>query len=155
MPTENEANYQLCPFLINRRDFLKLAMLGGTLTGVWCLTGCLAKEESIKPAEPTAIIVPTTPAKLQGDFTNMSYCGILCQEACPESAYPKSCGGCKSTGTLHSSFTLICEIRKCASQKDVLTCAHCDEYPTCTAKTWTMYPGLKTRIESIRKDLNE
>lgn len=41
-----------------------------------------------------------------------------------------SCQGCKSGGKL-TSYCEICEIRQCAMEKGMTTCAHCPEYPDC------------------------
>jgi hypothetical protein len=44
-------------------------------------------------------------------------------------------------------------IRKCAVEKQVVTCAHCDEYPTCDDPMWESYPWLRRQIDQIRSNL--
>ena len=85
----------------------------------------------------------------------MAYCGIRCWSACPEGAYPDQCEGCKSQGGKLSPYCETCAVRKCASEKGVLTCAHCDGYPTCEADTWKTFPMLRSKIDRIRSDLGK
>ncbi len=44
-------------------------------------------------------------------------------------------------------------IRKCAVEKQVVTCARCDEYPTCDDPMWESYPWLRRQIDQIRSNL--
>ncbi len=136
---------------IYRRDLFKLAVAAGT--GLF-VTGCSDSREStvhspVTPAaKPTG--VQTHPAE---DFSRMAYCGIKCRTSCPEKEYPEHCGGCKSEDGKLGHFCSVCAIRKCASEKQILTCAHCDEYPSCEVDTWTKYPVLRDMIDKIRGDL--
>ena len=40
------------------------------------------------------------------------------------------CDGCMNNGRL-SGYCGMCKIRACASGKDIVTCAECNEYSTC------------------------
>lgn len=123
--------------VITRRDFCKLALAAGLAAG------CSASSE------PSAI-----PTDVGEDYSLVAFCGIRCLEECPDHAYPKTCDGCQSTGDKLSFYcSSMCSIRKCALEKGVLTCAHCDDYPNCTAPEWTRFPMLKDKIQKIRNDL--
>jgi hypothetical protein len=63
-----------------------------------------------------------------------------------------NCTGCTSEGENLFSYCHVCEIRKCAKEKDVLTCAHCYDYP-CEKldKFFQMAPDSKTRLDEIRE----
>ncbi len=63
-----------------------------------------------------------------------------------------NCTGCPSEGENVFSYCHVCEIRKCAKEKDVLTCAHCYDYP-CEKldKFFQMAPDSKTRLDEIRE----
>lgn len=144
---------------VYRRDFLKLV----AAAGLFVVTGCNAGQEptATAPNAPTATptITPTPgptaiPTYSAGDFDQMAYCGIRCLTACPGRKYPKSCVGCKATEGKRDGFCESCAIRKCADEKQVFTCAHCDEYPTCENELWTKYPTLRRKIDQLRKDLN-
>jgi hypothetical protein len=156
MPTSDDSCDRPCTRAICRRDFLKLAVATGFLAG--CST---SREQAATPiSEPTAppTIAPApesteVSSDSAGDFSQVAYCGIRCQEACPEYEYPISCDGCKSAGTKLGSYCGECTIRECAGERQVATCAHCSEYPSCDAEEWTKFPLLKTRIDLIRDEL--
>lgn len=67
-----------------------------------------------------------------------------------------SCDGCLSVDKRLFKFCTDCEVRNCASTKDVSNCAHCDEF-ACSKleKLWDMISGdeAKERLEEIRKNL--
>lgn len=150
---EKKSDYQNRPCVsgMKRRDLLKLVVAAGT--GL-LVTGNSASEEQTVP--PSNIPTPepsSTHIYSPEDFKSMAYCGIKCQTSCPEKEYPDHCGGCKSKNGKLGHFCGICAIRKCASEKQVLTCAHCDEYPSCKADTWAKYPILRDMIDKIRSVL--
>lgn len=61
------------------------------------------------------------------------------------------CDGCKAqTGRLYAGCK-NCQIRKCASQRGVENCAHCDEY-ACEKleKFFTTDPEARKRLEQIK-----
>jgi hypothetical protein len=62
------------------------------------------------------------------------------------------CDGCRAnTGRLFSSCR-NCAIRKCASAKELESCAYCDEY-ACDklGEMFRLDPEAKSRLEKIRK----
>ena len=133
-----------------RRDLLKLAMAAGTgLLTADCGDG---REAVVPPTGTPAVGPAKDQAHSPEDFSRMAYCGIECRTACPEHEYPDRCAGCKSNGTHLGHFCGLCAIRRCAGEKQVLTCAHCDEYPSCEVDTWTKYPILRDMIDRIRRD---
>ena len=151
MKKESDCQNRPCERRMYRRNLLKLAVAAAT--GLLA-TGSRASQEQTVPQTTTP--PPATSADRTHspeDFSRMAYCGIKCWAACPEKEYPDHCGGCKSEGGKRGHFCVICSIRKCASEKQVLTCAHCDEYPACEADTWTKYPILRDMIDRLRSDL--
>jgi len=138
MAQERKPHDELPSHGMDRRHFLKLAAAAAVLSG------CQAAAPT---AAPTAVPPPAE------DFSLVAYCGIRCQEACPEHAYPTLCDGCKTEGGKLGHYCEQCMIRACASEKVVITCAHCDGYPTCEAEEWNKFPMLKRQIEEIRQEL--
>ena len=155
MTTESDCRDRPCGGIC-RRDFLKLALAAGLLAG------CSTRQEvaATPTSEPTAppTITPTPGAtevsvdSAEG-FGQVAYCGIRCQEACPEYKYPISCDGCKSEGTKLGPYCERCTLRKCAGERQVVTCAHCSEYPSCDAEEWTEFPILRILSDQIRNEL--
>jgi len=74
------------------------------------------------------------------------------QETKPEDV--NDCDGCKTDGGRLFSGCKKCEIRKCAQEKSVENCAHCDEY-ACEKleKFFTADPEAKKRLDTIRSAL--
>lgn len=138
------------PNRLSRRDFLKIA--GAAVVGT-VLTACTPL--TTPPPETTPIPPLPTSSESSMDFNKISYCGIHCREACPEWAYPQTCDGCKSPvgNEKCAPYCCGCPVRKCAQEKGVLTCAHCDGFPMCDKDTWKTYPGLKGRVEQLRTEL--
>lgn len=63
------------------------------------------------------------------------------------------CDGCRAAG-LHGPYCSMCEIRACAMEKDVPTCAHCADYGCDKlAKVHSMDPQCKARLDKIRSGL--
>jgi len=64
------------------------------------------------------------------------------------------CRGCKSD--LVSGFCRrICEIRPCAVERKVETCAHCTDYPCDKLKDYlSTDPGAAANLEKIRKTIS-
>ena len=66
------------------------------------------------------------------------------------------CDGCKTeSGRLYSGCRQ-CEIRKCASQKNIENCAHCSEY-ACDRldKLFNTEPQAKERLDEIRRGIHK
>jgi len=61
------------------------------------------------------------------------------------------CDGCKTEGGRLFSGSNKCEIRKCASQKNIENCAHCSEY-ACEKleKFFATDTEAKARLDEIR-----
>lgn len=64
------------------------------------------------------------------------------------------CDGCRTnSGRLYSGCGK-CEIRKCAQEKESLTCAHCSEYPCDKLqKFFVTDPTSKIYLEDIRSSM--
>ena len=64
-----------------------------------------------------------------------------------------NCDGCLD-GERVFHYCTICEIRKCAREKSIVNCAHCNEY-VCEKleKFFEMAPEAKKELEGIRKEL--
>ncbi len=65
-----------------------------------------------------------------------------------------NCQGCTSQGDVHFSYCQVCEIRKCAREKKLINCAHCESYP-CEKLSGLlkMAPDAKQRLDKIRSTL--
>jgi len=71
------------------------------------------------------------------------------QECKPEDV--TDCDGCKTeTGRLFSGCK-SCQIRKCAREKSIENCAHCDDFP-CESleKFFNTEPDARKRLDEIR-----
>ena len=73
-------------------------------------------------------------------------------EAKPENI--TDCDGCKAESGRIFSGSNNCKVRKCAKEKVVETCAHCDEY-ACDKlqELWAKEPHSKERLDIIRNTL--
>ncbi|MBU6998192.1 MAG: DUF3795 domain-containing protein [Theionarchaea archaeon] len=66
-----------------------------------------------------------------------------------------NCDGCTSEGEQFKHCTM-CKVRTCGSEKGVLTCAHCTDYPCgFLEELWNMLQisEAKERLDTIRKGL--
>ncbi len=64
-----------------------------------------------------------------------------------------ACEGCQSNTNNIFSHCKICEIRKCAREKNIENCAHCDKYP-CDGlvEFWKKAsPDAKANLDGMRK----
>jgi hypothetical protein len=59
-----------------------------------------------------------------------------------------SCDGCKSDNALFN-----CEAKKCAIARELATCAHCADFPSCDKEIWPKWPKLKEKVEAMRTKL--
>jgi hypothetical protein len=110
----------------------------------------------------------------------IAYCGITCTE-CPAyiatqknddrlraetakkwseifkaSIKPEdiNCDGCAADSKRLFSQVNVCEIRKCARNKNIKNCAYCAQYPCPKLKElFTYIPEAKTTLEEIRKKI--
>ena len=74
------------------------------------------------------------------------------QECKPEDV--TDCDGCKAESGRLFSGSRNCEIRKCATGKDIENCAHCNEY-ACgrIEKFFATDPDARARLDAIKKEL--
>jgi len=108
----------------------------------------------------------------------IAYCGLVCSE-CPafiatqKNDYEEkvkvaktwsemfkseikpediNCDGCLAKTENHFSYCSTCEIRICASEKNLKNCAYCDDYPCKKLSDFfKAVPEAKTNLEEIRK----
>ncbi len=63
-----------------------------------------------------------------------------------------NCDGCLPSGQRRIDYCSMCEIRKCGTDKKVLNCAYCVQYPCDKLiKFQALVPDAKTKLESIKK----
>ncbi len=112
--------------------------------------------------------------------TEYAYCGLICVE-CPayiakqtnddklrastvekwsSPEFPLSlddinCVGCKTIEGDHFRFCAQCTVRKCASEHDVITCAHCSEYICDTLENFLNQADdeLRGKLDQIHKQI--
>jgi hypothetical protein len=66
------------------------------------------------------------------------------------------CDGCSSRKRTSTAHAETCPIRLCASERGVLTCAHCRDYGCDILKRFFAFaPVLKEKLEAIRKDIKK
>ena len=64
-----------------------------------------------------------------------------------------NCAGCPSDGPLFF-YCEMCDIRKCAREKGLPTCAHCDAYPCETLEAFfKMAPECRKWLDEIKGNL--
>jgi len=64
-----------------------------------------------------------------------------------------NCEGCLSEGGKLFNYCETCDIRKCAGEKAVETCADCSDFGCDKIKViWELAPEAKTNLEGIRKE---
>jgi hypothetical protein len=108
----------------------------------------------------------------------VAYCGIVCTE-CPAYKATKkddnkarakvaeewskqyqhpfkpediNCSGCLGVGDVQIGYCSVCEIRKCGSERRVLNCGYCVEYPCDKlSKFHARVPEAKSKLEATRK----
>lgn len=110
----------------------------------------------------------------------MAYCGIVCTECnaflatmtddnelrkkvanewsspdWPVEPSDINCQGCKSTDGVHFKFCSTCGVRVCGSQRDIETCAHCEDYGCDTLEEFLKMTGesFREKLEGIRTNL--
>lgn len=106
----------------------------------------------------------------------IAFCGIICSE-CPAFVAKRTnddelrkktaeewsteewplnpddinCDGCTTKGEL-AAFCTMCEVRTCGTEKGVINCAYCTEYPCKTLEMpWSQSPQAKEVLDNIRK----
>lgn len=157
---------------LKRREFIKSGFSTGA--GVFmgcqllpCLRNCYASDE--KKSEQKV------------DFDTLSYCCLECnEEKCklfratknndselkaevakewfananppvdPEKLF---CYGCKTEDKPKNDMIQKCDVRKCATEKKVKTCAQCADLAKCEKKLWENWPKLKEQVLEYQKNL--
>jgi hypothetical protein len=107
----------------------------------------------------------------------VAYCGLVCTECPTYKATQKNdnkarakiaeewsrqyqhtfktedinCNGCLAVGSIQIGYCKVCEIRKCGSDRKVLNCAYCVEYPCDKLNNFhTRVVEAKAKLEAIR-----
>lgn len=153
----------------NRREFMKCI----TCASIGIIAGGLGCGKSKKSA-----------TEEKSEETNMNeliaFCGIACHECgaflatqTDDNAKRKevaelwskqfnseikpediNCKGCTSEEDVRFSYCRVCEIRKCAEEKKVVNCAHCESYPCDKLSEFLkMVPEAKQKLDEIRSKL--
>lgn len=66
-----------------------------------------------------------------------------------------NCTGCQSLGVKTYYCVQLCEIRKCATEKLVSTCADCGDYPcTLLDRVFQSAPQAKAMLDELKKRQN-
>lgn len=155
----------------NRRAFLKNTIAAGAGLAVGCsfLSGCAACNSKKNKSAPTA--------GAGWDFSNFAYCCLECPkcelfiatrdnneklkaEVAQKWGMNKNkdfklenfrCFGCKSENPGY--FCTDCTVKKCAIEKNLPTCAHCDNLSSCDQKLWKDFPWIKEKAEKLQAKL--
>jgi len=62
-----------------------------------------------------------------------------------------NCMGCLAVGDVQIGYCSMCDIRKCGSNRKVVNCGYCIEYPCDKLSDFhTRIPEAKARLEAIR-----
>ena len=149
----------------SRRVFLKCVAIGAGLCCPFMIV-CAKKEE-------------TATEKQDIDYSKFAFCGLECascdlykatlsnnveekkrlakewfnieeKDFKPDEIF---CYTCKVEDKPLNQFQKTCQVRACAKEKALLTCAHCEKLPTCDKEFWTKWPKLKEKIDSMRREL--
>ena len=43
------------------------------------------------------------------------------------------------------------DAKKCTMERELPTCAHCDDFPSCDKEIWTKWPELNKKTKEIRR----
>ncbi len=62
-----------------------------------------------------------------------------------------NCDGCTSIEGRHIGYCNMCEVRTCATEKDVKNCTYCEDYACETLKNFfDMAPQARKNLEELR-----
>ena len=65
-----------------------------------------------------------------------------------------NCLGCTSDDDCHFGHCSVCEIRKCATEKQAVNCAHCDDYACEQLEGFfQVVPDARKNLDAIRNTL--
>lgn len=160
----------------NRRDFFKLCTTIGAGLSLCCIGFLRCKKSRTEKPQNTANVPPET---VDDDFKELGYCGYACKQKCKVYAATKNndyamkvkkakslsqkygkdfkpedihCEGCRSERLSYFAVN-ICTVRECAKKKQLVTCAHCKDFPNCDKDLWTRWPEVKQLIKEMRSRL--
>ena len=155
---------------IGRRGFLGAAgILGGCVAVCPLARAARGADEADPPPE-------TLP-----DFEKLTYCCFECTtELCPllkaslendleykrekaaewKEKYGRDfpleevyCFGCKVEPACQGEGVKRCDARACVIDRKLVSCAHCDELPTCQRDLWVNFPAFRKHVLGIRTAL--
>jgi len=87
----------------------------------------------------------------EGEEDEFRWTAFCCQRCDTCQAYlDEECPSCKA----HPSAG-ECRIKRCAVEREVATCAHCEDFPTCPQPGWKEHPEVRALAEALRKKLQE
>ena len=161
----------------NRHNFLRqsLAVCAGIALSGMNLSCCVSVwKRKILPKDATT-------ESAMGQFDALGYCCFECEEKCKVLAATKnddleakaeiakkwlemfgdvvepkdvSCHGCRmDTPALAYGYKANCEVRSCAMDRQVASCAHCEDLSICDQSLWNEWPNLRKQAEDLRKGL--
>lgn len=61
------------------------------------------------------------------------------------------CHGCKVEDRPLSIILKECTVRKCAIDREVVSCVQCKELKDCEKDLWTRFPKFKEYVEGLQK----
>jgi len=109
----------------------------------------------------------------------VAYCGIVCTECPTYQATQKNdnqarvkiaeewskryqhafqpedinCEGCLAAGRSQVAYCLICDIRKCGSQRKLVNCGYCSEYPCDKVnKLHSAAPEARAKLDAVKNN---
>lgn len=158
-----------------RRKFLGHSMACGTML---VLAGA-----SLPRCVCRALAGDAPPGNAGNDkpIADLAYCGFNCQVECDvykatrendravKTAIAKrwaenygvdikpddvACDGCRiPDGRVGYHCGSICDVRKCGRARGVISCAACNDFPSCAKSLWKNWPEMRKRTEARRSQL--
>jgi len=150
----------------NRRKFLK---------GVLGISAGLVAISKLNASNLPSLVL------IRPDIESMSYCCLKCGPECkifnatlnndltakriiaeswskefgtPFTIDEVFCYGCKEDGKPQNKAMLKCTVRKCAKQKQLISCSVCPDLEKCDKDLWVKWPNLKPNVVKTQKELN-
>jgi hypothetical protein len=70
------------------------------------------------------------------------------------SAETAMCDGCLAESSRLCGYCYQCQVRACARERGMITCAHCNDYGCAHLRAfWQMAPQARTTLDAIRVEL--
>lgn len=150
----------------NRRKFLK---------GVLGISAGLVAFTKLNASNLHSLVL------IRPDIESMSYCCLKCGPQCqifnatansdinakkviaenwskefgtPFTVDDVFCYGCKEEGKPLNKMLLKCTVRKCAKEKQLISCSVCPDLEKCDKDLWVKWPNLKPNALKIQKEIN-